>query len=289
MDVATFCSTVAEMDAIKWGKKLVLVTDKGFYSEKNVKTLMEKQCGFLMAVPFSNSWSKELVNTERGRIDRVSNLITTSDSPIRGISKKIDFSGYKLTAHLFYDPEGEIRYRNYLYDFVSYLKKIVETGEPPGACKKDVDKYLIRNKNNSVQIRENVLERELEMSGWFLILGNGNITAQKAHDIYRKKDVVEKAFMKYKNMLGFHRLHVHSDIRMKNKLFIGFIAMTVISHIHKVMKEKDLYFKMTMDKLLITLSRIKKTTINGSQIIRPLTREQREILSTFSIPFPFVG
>ena len=95
--------------------------------------------------------------------------------------------------------------------------------------------------------------------------------------------------MKYKNMLGFHRLHIHSDLRMKNKLFVGFIALTIISHIHKVMKEKDLYHTMTMEKLFLTLSKIKKTTINGSHIIRPLTREQREILFSFSIPFPFVG
>jgi transposase len=232
---------------------------------------------------------RELVNGERGKIDRASNLVSTSGSPVRGVSIGMDYSGHDLTAHLFYNPERATGHRNDLYEFVSYLKKLVEAGEPLVACKKDADKYLIIKKNNSVQIRENVLERELEFSGWFLMLGNGNITAQKAHDIYSKKDVVEKAFMKYKNLLGFHRLRVHSDIRMKNKLFVGFIAMTVISHIHRVMKEKDLYFKMTMERLLITLSKIKRTTINGSHIIRPLTREQREIFHSFSIPFPFVG
>ena len=95
--------------------------------------------------------------------------------------------------------------------------------------------------------------------------------------------------MKFKNLLGFHRLHIHSDLRMKNKLFVGFIALTIVSLIHKVMKDKDLYSKMTMEKLFLTLSKIKKTTISGTQIIRPLTREQREILYSFSIPFPFVG
>jgi len=289
MDVATLRSAVAEMEAIKGKKKLVLVMDKGFYGEKNIKKLMESNCEFLIAVPFSNKWSKELINTERGRIDRVSNLINTLDSPERGVSRKIDLYGYKLRAHLFYNPEREVRYRNYLYDFVSYLKKLVETGEPLSACKKDVEDYLLKGKNNSVRIKEDVLKHELETNGYFLILGNGNITAQKVHDIYSKKDVVEKAFMKYKNLLGFHRLHIHSDLRMKNKLFIGFIAMAIIAHIHKVMKEKDLYLKMTMEKLFLTLSKIKKTTISGSQIIRPLTREQREILYTFSIPFPFVG
>ena len=289
MDVATFRSTVAEMNVLKGEKKLVLVMDKGFYGEKNIEMLIENQCEFLMAVPFSNTWSKELIEKERGNIDRASNFINAMGAPERGVSRRIDLCGYKLTAHLLYDPEKEVRCRNNLYDFVSYLKQSVKAGKAPVACKKDIDTYLSIGKNNSVRIREDALRRELETVGWFLILGNGKITAQKAHDIYSKKDVIEKAFMKYKNLLGFHRLHIHSDLRMKNKLFVGFIALIIISHIHKVMKEKDLYSKMTMEKLLLTLSKIKKTTINGTQIIRPLTREQREILYTFSVPFPFVG
>jgi len=288
-DANAFTSTVAEMEAIKGRKKLVLVMDRGFYSEKNVKMLLKKQFEFLMSVPFCTNWSKALIKEHRGKIDRVSNLINTSESPIRGIRKKIDFSGFKIYAHLFYDPENEIRYRNYLYDFVSCLKKMVETGEPTTAFKKDVEKYLLIGKDNSVKINENVLERELETNGFQIIIGNGNISTQKAYDIYRKKDVVEKAFMKYKNLLGFHRLRVHTDARMKNKLFVGFISLIIVSYIHKVMKDKDLYYKMSMEKLFITLSKLKKTTINGSQIIRPLTKEQREIFSSFSIPFPIVG
>ena len=183
MDVATFRSTVAEMDAIKGKKKLILVMDKGFYGEKNIKMLMEKQCEFLMAVPFSNNWSKELINKERGKIDRASNFIDSLNAPERGISRKIDFNGYKLTAHVFYDPENEVRHRNNLYDFVSYLRQIVKNGRPPISCKKDIEKYLSIGKNDSVRIKEDVLKRELEMVGWFLIIGNGKITAQKAHDI----------------------------------------------------------------------------------------------------------
>ncbi|MDR0476079.1 MAG: hypothetical protein LBH43_20730 [Treponema sp.] len=34
--------------------------------------------------------------------------------------------------------------------------------------------------------------------------------------IYRKKDVVEKAFMKYKDQLGLKRLHIHTEKRMRN-------------------------------------------------------------------------
>jgi len=290
-DVATFKTTIAEMEAVSEGKRLVLVTDKGFYSEKNIKMLVERDIGseFLMGVPFTNKWAKELVKEEMGKIDRVSNIIKTSGSPIRGVSRKINISNLRLTAHILYNPEKAISCRNVLYAHVAALKEMAENGKQEAAFQQEMEKYLLIREGKPVQINENVLERELETNGWFLILGNGNLTAQKAYDIYRKKDVVEKAFMKYKNLLGFDRLRVHTDERMKNKLFIGFISIILVSYIHKVMKEKELYRKMTMEKIILTLLKLKKVAINGHHIIRPITKEQREIFSSFSIPMPFVG
>jgi hypothetical protein len=55
------------------------------------------------------------------------------------------------------------------------------------------------------------------------------------------------------------------------------------------MKEKGLYKRMTMDKLLMTLSKLKLLVIDGHHILRPLTKEQREIFSAFALPLPDVG
>ena len=292
-DAATFKGTIAEMEAISGGKKLVLVTDKGFYSGKNVKMLVEKYHGseFLMAVPFTNTWARELVRKERDGIDRPSNLIKTSGSPSRGVSREIELSGLRLTAHILHNPERALAERNELYSHVVWLKEMAEAGKEPSEFRKDIEKYLSVTKDKAVcaQIKEHAIERELETSGWLVILGNGALSVQQAHDLYRKKDIVEKAFMKYKNLLSLRRLRVHTDERMRNKLFIAFIALTLVSYIHKVMKEKELYRKMTMEKLFITLSKLKKTAINGQHIIRPITKEQNEIFSAFSIPIPFVG
>ncbi len=289
-DVSTFEATVAEMKAVSGGKKLVLVADKGFYSGKNVQILAERHRGdeFLIAVPFSNKWAKELVREERGRIERAANLIKTSGSPYRGVSRPVSLFDLQLTAHVLYNPECALSERNELYSHVAWLKDMAESGKKTSAFQREIEKYLSVRKGKAlcVQIREDVIEQELEMSGWLVILGNGKLTAQKAHDIYRKKDVVEKAFMKYKNLLDLRRLRIHSD---ENKLFAAFLALTLVSYIHKVMKEKDLYRKMTMEKMFITLSKLRKVTINGYDILRPTTKEQRDIFSAFSIPRPLVG
>jgi transposase len=292
-DVSTFKTTIAEIEAISGGKRLVLVTDKGFYSGKNVKMLTEqyRSSEFLMAVPFTNNWARELVRGERDSIDRTENVVKTSSLPIRGVSREIELFGLTLTSHILYNPERALAERNELYSHAVWLKEIVESGIQMPSLGSDIDKYLFVTKENGicVKIKEQVIELELETSGWLVILGNGALAIQQAHDIYRKKDVVEKAFMKYKNLLSFRRLRVHTDERMRNKLFVAFIALILVSSIHKVMKEKDLYRKMTMEKMFLILDEKKKVAINGYHILRPITKEQHQIFSAFSLPIPFVG
>ena len=294
-DQATLKATLAEVEAVSGGKKLILVADKGFYSIKNVKMMIEKYKGseFLLAVPFANKWTIEQIRKERDTIDRITNLINTSGSPDRGVVRKIDFDGVQLTAYVLHNPERNLDDRNHWYSYVSWLKELVETGKDTVKYRKDIEKYLLIQKKNgkkkSVKINENVLEHRLETSGWFVMLGNGNLTAQQAYDIYSRKDVIEKAFMKFKNQLGLKRLRIHTEKRMRNKMFVAFIALTLLSSIHKVMKEKELYRKMTMEKMFITLSKLKKVTVNGRDILRPLTKIQRDILIAFGIPQPCVG
>ncbi|MDR1788068.1 MAG: hypothetical protein LBR16_06430, partial [Treponema sp.] len=59
------------------------------------------------------------------------------------------------------------------------------------------------------------------------------------------------------------------------KALVSFISLVLISAIHKVMKEKELYKKMTV--------------IDGYSILRPVTKEQRDVFAAFSIPPPSVG
>jgi len=175
------------------------------------------------------------------------------------------------------------------------LKEKLEVGKVPSALRKEAEKYLSVDKCRTktekpvVKIRQDIIDKELSTSHWMVIIGNGEMSTQAAYDIYCKKDVVEKAFMRYKNMLGMSRLRVHDDERARNKNFAAFISLVLVSYIHKMMKKNSIYKKMTMEKLLLVMSKIKIIVINGRHIIRPLTKMQREIFKVFSIPLPLVG
>ena len=80
-----------------------------------------------------------------------------------------------------------------------------------------------------------------------MLISNDVADAKSAIRIYRAKDVVEKGFLRLKCDLDLGRLRVHSQDRMQNKVFIGFVSLILLSYIHTVMMEHDMYGKMLSD------------------------------------------
>ena len=291
-DVTTLESTLLELRAIVGDKIIKIVADKGFYSSKNIKFLLKRNVHFLIAMSFNNNTAKSLVAAERDTIDHLENVIFTSGAPVRGITLKISWPGCdgEIYAHVYFDPEKAMKDRNELYGYVAKLKELAMDEPTKAKYKKEIDKYLIVEYEASgarnVTVKDKVVDKELETTGWLILLSDYLDNPQLAHETYRMKDVVEKGFWKYKNSLGLDRLRVHSDKRVANKTFIAFVALAIASHIHNVMRANDLYKTMTFDKLFIILAKLKTTTISGHRILRPTTKQQRNIFELFKIPLP---
>ncbi|WP_373840355.1 hypothetical protein [Methanospirillum sp.] len=71
-----------------------------------------------------------------------------------------------------------------------------------------------------------------------------------ALELYRNKDVVEKAFGNLKERLNMRRTLVSSEQSLDGKLFVQFVALIYLSHIKKQMQKKDLVKKHSIIRLL---------------------------------------
>jgi transposase len=293
-DVSTLKATLQLASGIKL-QNLSLVMDKGFCSKNNIDAMLEDQEGirFLIALPFTMTFAKNQVDSEKKDIDAVDNTIVAGEDIIRGITKERSWgSKHSLYTHIFYNAELAYQTRNRLYGHVAKLK--TEVLKNPADFKRagDVDKYLIVRKSEksvsgyTVNIRDEAIENQLRLSGWLIIVSNHIDNASDAIQIYRSKDVVEKGFLQMKNCLDLGRLRVHSDRHMQNKLFIGFVALIIMSHIHKVMSDNDMYENMTLKKLLKTLERFRVQYINDKKIVYPITSEQKNIFDAFGVTYP---
>jgi len=96
---------------------------------------------------------------------------------------------------------------------------------------------------------------------------------------------VEKAFDNLKNSLDMKRLRVHLQENMKGRLFIQFIALILVSYIHKVMSDNDLFKHGSMSCMLKELNLLNTVNITGTKkpIFSEQTKRQREIFQAFGI------
>jgi len=296
-DVTTLRSTISEFAALTGDRDIMFVMDKGFYSTANVITMLGNEeegwlCKFLMAVPFSNKPPRLHIAEERENIDTTDNVVFTSNTLIRGVCRTAIWDECELLAHVFFDPVKELSERNELCGYVSSLKKKALDDPHNNKLAAEYRKYLTITMSEEtgavvdISIRNGVIAKKLETVGWFVLLSNHVRDPQTAYDAYRMKDVVEKGFLRYKNSLGLDRLRVHNDDRMQNKVFVAFIALIIASSIYETMSRQGLHNSMTLDRLLLTMDKLKSAQISGKTVLRPITREQSDILAAFSLPLP---
>jgi transposase len=266
--------------------------DKGFASAKNINAMLSDTSAarFLIALPFTMAFAKNQIMSEIKDIDCVENTIAVGSDVLRGITKRRTWNPqHEIYAHVYMNPDAVVQARNKLYAKAQELLTQVKRDPESHIHRHEVKKYLIVRKSDktnvgyTINIRHNIISDELLTAGWLVIISNHVDNAKDAIQIYRDKDVVEKGFQRMKNCLSLARLRVHSDNAMQNKVFVGFIALIITAHIHKVMSENCMYATWTMKKLIKALERLKVHYIKNDRIVSPLTKEQKEIFKAFNL------
>lgn len=295
-DVCTLTTTLAQFEATTGNRAITVVMDKGFFSTRNINHML-KDTGngpvkFLISVPFTSSFAKKQVESERKDIDCVENTIVINGYSMRAVTKERAWNKqHKLYTHIYYSSKKAMGIREELYTKVALLRQ--KATEKPEECLHDEEcqKYLLIRKSEkqdngyTINIRTEVVEKSMQTAGWVVLISNDISDAKKAMGVYRDK-VVEKGFLRLKNNIDLGRFRVHSDNAMQGKLFVGFIASVIMSGINKVMSDKDLYRKYTMKELLRILAKVRIQEINEQSIIAPITKEQRLIYEAFNVPLP---
>jgi transposase len=292
-DVSTLYATMTEFKEVAGDKPILAVMDKGFYSKKNIDMLRTDRQKFIVSVPFTTTFAKKMVESERKDIDRITNTIIVGANSMRAVTKKRAWYGTgDVHAHVYYNAKKALGSREALYANVIILKEEAESDPQKYSKNKEHRKYLNIRKSASaasgytVTIREKTVTEELSTSGWVVLISNETEDAKRAMQIYRAKDIVEKGFLRLKKSLDLGRLRVHSEERMLNKVFVGFISLILLSELDKVMLEKGLYRNMTMQQMIRRLSKLRAVYVAGSRIVYPVTKEQRHIFDTFGVSPP---
>ena len=313
-DSVTLENTLNEFSALVSTKKFGVVMDKGFYSENNINLILRKdQIKFILGVPFSTNYAKELVYKVHDQIQNMNNYIKTTNQGenIKGLGRKVLYAdgnfeilddnseikcnnvGFILQAYIYFNNNKYIRESNKLCAKINDIKnEILESNKILKKNKGIAERYLNITQSSdkktitSIEINNDAVYKDLQHEGYTILLTNTDFDCDECYSHYINKDVVEKSFNHYKSHLGLDRPYVHGHKRMINKTFIIFLCQIIYSYIHKQLHDKDFFKTYSIEKLFMILNNHRCYTVNNQLYLRPLTKKQKDILSFFDIPEP---
>ena len=279
--------------------KVKLVMDRGFYSADNVDALYRGHYKFLLSPRGNSGFVRPFLEAERENIRDYKNYSMTYD--VYCLSRMGKWSlGQKKTSmalsgetrriyvHLYYNGQ---RAEAEKAAFVRHLAEAEQALREGNATEEQVrlgSRYFaitgasgrgVRIEHDEKGIRERVRH-----CGYFALLSNEVKDPEVALEIYRNKDLVEKAFCNLKNRLDMKRTAVSSSESLEGKLFVQFIALIYVSYIHKRMKERDLYKHYSMQSLLDELDIIERFQYSAGKVhYSEMTKKQQEIFEAFDL------
>ncbi len=143
--------------------------------------------------------------------------------------------------------------------------------------------------------RGDVIKREMELLGYFVIITSKKMTAKEALILYKSRDVSEKLFRADKTYLGNKSFRVHSEESIQGKLFVSFIALIIRNKIYTTLQEymienkiKKNYF--TVPQAIRELEKIEMISMRGNKhyIDHAVTKTQKDILKAFKIDANYI-
>lgn len=264
-DVKTMKVLLADLDDLGF-RKVKLVMDKGFFSVDNINGLMKEHLKFIIAARTSLS----LIRRE---LDKVYEDFQTfeyynEDHQLYSITvpsewnyeQERPYKGDKIKGkrrvyiHLYYNIDRAAEDQKNFDRKLMGLKRELLTGKHDLQHESLYKKYfIIKNtpvRGIQVAVNEEMVKKAKRYYGFFALLSNEKMDSIEALELYRNKDVAEKAFGNLKERLNLRRTLVSSEQSLDGKLFVEFVALIYLSYLKKQMQINKLGRDYTIMGLL---------------------------------------
>ena len=280
-------------------KKIGFILDRGYFSCENIQYMDKCGYSFVIMVKGMASMVNELVLEHKGTFEsKQVNSIYEYGVYGKTVKHRL-YAGDKKERyfHLYHSISKESAERagieNRLNQMTLYLKKyqnkVKEFG--PG-----FEKYFNLHYDEKTQAfvlpeeRCSVVERELDLAGYFCIITSEKMSAKEAIELYKSRDTSEKLFRGDKSYLGNKSIRVYSEESARAKIFVEFVAMILRCKMYIKLKEemKNLEKKPNYMTVLEALKELEKIEMvrqldNVYRLDHAVTANQKTILNAFGL------
>ena len=301
-DSKTIKHLLADLDVLGFSK-VKLVMDRGFYSEANINALFKIHLKFLISAKMSLAFIKKELDSiyenfrtfERysGKDQLYYHTVRTQwhYNRYRPYKKDTLTEQKRIYIHYYYNldkaVEDEKAFDQRLITLRQELEADKRVPEHAKLYKKYFETKTTPKRGTKVTVNEESVRQEKRYYGFFALLGNETMDAITALDLYRNKDVIEKAFGNLKERLNMRRTLVSSEQSLEGKLFVNFVALIYLSYIKKQMQDTDLFKSYTLQGVLDKLDVIECFESPGQRLrVGELLENQRKIYQSLGVDPP---
>ena len=279
-DVTTLRPLLSDLSQLGFSK-VRLVMDRGFYSEANINALYRQHRTFLLS-------AKNSLRLVRTALDPIYDQFRTFehyDSHYELYTRSVrTYWAYKplnptddhltlkrrLYLHYYFNIERAAEQEK-AFDrrLIQWREELLEDKRLK-AHETFYDQYFTVSQTPKrglkVQVNYDEVAKTKRYYGYCVLMTNHKMHAIEALQVYRNKDVVEKAFGNLKERLNMRRLLVSSEQSLEGKLFVAFVALILLSYIKKRMQDHNLFKTYTLGTLLDQLDVIECFEAPGKRL-----------------------
>lgn len=279
-------------------KKIGFILDRGYFSKENIQYIDENDYTFIIMCKGCKALVSSLVLEKQGTFE------TKRESAIRAYRVYGTTAAAKLYEddtkeryfHIFYNPSRQAAEREHLEQriekFRQFLDKHIGKEAKFGKTYQEYFHLHYDRKGHfqGADERTDVIERQLQLCGYFCIITSEKMTATQALVQYKGRDISEKLFRSDKTFIGSQSERVCSSESMSSKIFLEFIALIVRNRIYNLLKEQMIRLEtrqkyMTVPVAIRELEKIEMVRRNNNSYIldHAVTKTQKTILSSFGL------
>ena len=283
-------------------KHIGFILDRGYFSKENIRFM--DSCGyeFIIMMKGMKSLVKELVLEVKGSFEEHREY-SIRDYRVSGITVKRKLypsDERERYFHIYYNDRKKTTERENIESKIDQMAQFLQEHEGRAlSLGKPFHKYFDLIFFHEGQPDEKfmygterhaVIDEDISLCGYFVIITSEKMTAEAANDLYKSRDASEKLFRGDKSYLGNKSLRVQSSDSLHAKIFIEFIALIIRNRLHLYLKDQMLKTGknqnfMTVPAAIRELEKIEivRQTDRNYRLDHAVTARQKEILKAFDM------
>ncbi len=194
-----------------------IVYDRGLHASSSVLRLANTNWKIIGGVPLHKGIKEFISNLDLKNLESLRNRHQQGDSVLYAKSFPYSFGEVEGRLILLLNPEK----KNLLKE-----KRLIELLEFKKSSK-EIPKYLKKYFDKNGKINSHAIKREELWDGLSTIFVTGKISIESAINCYFGKDLIEKAFMSLKSVLGLRPIRHWLDGKIKGHLFVCYLSLVL--------------------------------------------------------------